>query len=303
MTIINDKKSTKILLLTLRWNIIWDSVRELALVEKILEKHKDATIVYPCGSTLFLLFQNIKKFEPLLITEFDSLTNPKYNILKKWLFLIKWFLSICIKVKKINTVYYTWQEYIIRKLLAYILSVIHLTKLYHRDLSMVIWTKYTATLQFTNEELVTAKKNIIKNWKKNIALNIESREPARCWAKSNYIKLIKLLENDYNVYLLWMDEKYNEEITNNCNVINFINKLSIRETALLIKSCDLYLWNDSWIAHIATSVLTDLLMIINKKKSIFIDSIFYEKEKSKVILLEKPSVNMVFNEIKFNHFT
>lgn len=280
-----------IILLTLRWNIIWDSLREIALAKKLLKDFNcNNKVFYPCWKVVFDLLKDNIYIQPIYIKELNIL-NQNVLIIKKIYYLIIAYFKIFNKVNNIYLVHYSGQKNILRYSLAKLLSLLKKSNFQYYWFEEAKW--YIPELNFkVNEE----NKYLIKNNKKNIIINIESQELARCWSNSNYSLLIHQLETKYNIYLVWLDTKYNEIITKNNKIINLIWKTNIIETAILIKNSDLYIWNDSWIAHLSYIVWTDTLIIINKEKSINKEKIFNEKKVS-VEIIDVPSIEKIISKI------
>ena len=73
-------QKNNILLLTLRWNIIWDSLREIALAKKLIKKYNSNNIFYPCWKIIFDLLKNNKYIKPIYIKELNYLSDSNINI-------------------------------------------------------------------------------------------------------------------------------------------------------------------------------------------------------------------------------
>lgn len=90
---------------------------------------------------------------------------------------------------------------------------------------------------------------------------------AKKWSLQNYIKLIEELTKDYNVILLGGKKEeqeikeYEEKLKNNINVINFISRTTIIESAALLNECDLIIGGDTGMLHIADALGRNTLTI------------------------------------------
>ncbi|WP_195837889.1 glycosyltransferase family 9 protein [Tissierella pigra] len=83
---------------------------------------------------------------------------------------------------------------------------------------------------------------------------------AKKWEIENYMELIERLTNDFNIILLGGKKEeqeikeYEEKLKDNKNVINYINKTTIMESAALINECDLVIGGDTGMLHIADAL-------------------------------------------------
>jgi len=286
----------KIIFLSLRGNIIGDSVREIALAKKYFHDYNlKNKIIYPCGSIIFELLRNNKYLEPVLIKKFNYLTKniSKY---KKLFYLLKGF-SYLLKLKdKYDFVIYLGNKYFIRKVFAKFYAKLCSAK-YKKD-CFENAKGYYPELFFTKKDENRIKKYLPKNNLKTIAINIESKDHERCWKIEKYFQLIKELTKKYNVILLGLDKKYNSVITSNINknLINLVGKLNINESALIIKNSTLYLGNDSGLIHIAYSLKTPVITILSNIVSITYKKIF--NKNTVVKLLKKPPILIVLKNVE-----
>lgn len=87
------------------------------------------------------------------------------------------------------------------------------------------------------------------------------------WSLENYIKLIEQLTKDCNIILLGGKKEeqeikeYEDELSKNGSVINFISKTTIIESAALINECHLIIGGDTGMLHIADALGKNTLTI------------------------------------------
>jgi hypothetical protein len=284
-----------ILILSLRWNIIWDSVREISLAKKIINGNKKALIYYPCSKIIYNLLQENKYLIPIYVPELDNISNSNKNIIYKIYKIIIASIKILYNTKKIDVTVYSWSNNILRQFLSKTISLIKLSK--YKRFWFEYWMLFNTELFFTEEEENSIKKYLKNNWKKNISICVESTDRKRMWSKNNFIELIEKLEKNYNIYLLWIDKKYNSKIYKHFwnKIINLVWKLDIRESSLIIKNSYFFIWNDSWLAHIASAVNTNII-IITIENTIKKDMIFNQKIKKEI--LKNPKKENIINKIK-----
>ena len=83
------------------------------------------------------------------------------------------------------------------------------------------------------------------------------------WQKSKWIELIKMTQSNYKIYLIGApsDRAYLESLGEHPNIINLAGELSLRESALLMKSAKRTFVNDSAPLHLGSSVNANLTAI------------------------------------------
>lgn len=105
----------------------------------------------------------------------------------------------------------------------------------------------------------------IEQEKIKVAIHPSAGNKLRMWRKENFIKIIDWLKNEFEceVYLVGKEKNLGDEIENFLkeNVKNFMGKLSLRETSVLIKNCDFFIGNDSSLAHIAACFDIPILIL------------------------------------------
>lgn len=293
-------QKNKILLLSLRWNIIWDSVREIALAKKILKENINSEIYYPCWKIIYELLKDNKYLTPVYIKEFDLFNSTKISKFSKVIKLIITIFKIIKLNQNIEKTIYSGSMIKIRYFAAKIISIILKSKFETKNFQY--WKTEFNELFFNEKEKNNINKYLIKNNKKNISICIESTDKNRMWNKDNFIKLIENLKENYNIYLLWIDKEYNKEIIQIFwdSIINLVWFLNIRETSLIIKNSYFFIWNDSWLAHIASWVETNII-VITLENTINESEIYNNKEKTKIKIMRKPSNIELIKEINENY--
>ena len=130
-------------------------------------------------------------------------------------------------------------------------------------------------LLLKSEDVSNAKKNFnINKQTKNIILGISASGPTKRWDVENYIKLASQL-NDYKKCRFFVAAGKNDiEIINNIKSSKIsafcitMEKLSISSILPIIKSCDLYIGNDTGFMHMSAALGI-------KSIGIFVDSPAY----------------------------
>jgi len=274
----------RIFVLNLRGNVIGDSIKESALFEYL--KQEPCYLATTGGSVINQLHLNnphINEFHELkelnhLTQNISKIKKAYYSFKAMWeaFKLMKGF-DVCVLTQK-----HKYPYYLIPKLRG-IKTILEKEKLPYKS--------FIPKMYFSDEE---EKKTFFpKKNKQTICINIESKDPKRCWDRDNYVKLIDKLVNKYQIVLLGTDLTYNRPLINKFNkqIINLINRTTIRESASVIKQADLYIGNDSGLSHIAAAVKTDLINImLDSTVDIFNDG-------TRVVKLRKPKVKDVVRKI------
>jgi heptosyltransferase II len=128
-----------------------------------------------------------------------------------------------------------------------------------------------AKFYFDKEDEENAKKMLKKQKVKEgyflIGINIGAAYgSAKRWPNAKFKDVAKRLVKEKNCYVVFIGEKSSEEeinkITKNMKkTINLAGKTNLTELACIIKSCDLFLTNDSGPMHIASCVKTPVVAI------------------------------------------
>jgi heptosyltransferase-2 len=107
------------------------------------------------------------------------------------------------------------------------------------------------------------KNHNIDKSNKNIAVAPGSVWPTKRWPIEYYKQLIDQLSNDFTLFIIGgkSDSYISAHIPLRSNIIDLIGKLSIRESAELLRHCDLIICNDSAPLHLASAVKTPIIAI------------------------------------------
>jgi len=110
--------------------------------------------------------------------------------------------------------------------------------------------------------------------KKKVALSAGANWNSRQWGIEKFKKIAKYLIDKYDLLLI--------ELGRDCESIglglNLINKTSIREAAIILKRCNLFIGNDSGLLHLALAVGTPVIGLygpLNPCKLVENKNIFY----------------------------
>ena len=105
------------------------------------------------------------------------------------------------------------------------------------------------------------KKRLGENFGRVLALGIGANSPVKIWPSKNYANLVNYLKKSFDLVVLVgddRDKKISLDFVKNTTIktINFCGKLSIIETAALIKLSKFFIGNDSGLGHLASAVKT-----------------------------------------------
>jgi heptosyltransferase-2 len=107
-----------------------------------------------------------------------------------------------------------------------------------------------------------------------IVLGIGAGEYFKIWPIDRFTELGIWLINKYNAYLLIVggqkeknSAEFLEKKINSIYVINAVNKTTLRQTAALLKYCNLYIGNDSGPMHLASAVGIPIIELNGYTKS------------------------------------
>jgi len=120
------------------------------------------------------------------------------------------------------------------------------------------------------------KKSIYPNNKKIVSLHTTARHNTRSWPRQKFIELIgRLLKKDQS-YIFFLhgaaqDKEYNEEICkiDNSRIFNFCGELSLREVGEVLKISDLFIGNDSGLAHYSSAVGTTSIVLFGAGTEVY----------------------------------
>jgi len=110
------------------------------------------------------------------------------------------------------------------------------------------------------------KKVFPSNKGKTVALALGANSNHKVWPTKNYVRLLKLLKIKFaNIILLGskneMDKAQLFKKLYTKKVYDFCGKLTLLETASVIKKSDFFIGNDSGLGHIASAVNTQSFII------------------------------------------
>jgi len=103
--------------------------------------------------------------------------------------------------------------------------------------------------------------------KKIISIHTLSKSELKNWPKEKFKEFLFELLKKYDLFILLLGSKkereYNEEIRliNKNKIYNLCGKFSLRETGAILKISDLFIGNDSGLAHYASSVGTPTISL------------------------------------------
>lgn len=276
-----------ILVLTTRGSIIGDSIREAALFSHLRKKYPKEKILANGSKLYTALLRDDPHIDKLIHSpELDGLARPG-NRLGKLAKQIQALHKLRKEIRKAKKIVLTQNH---RRIYGLIVRILGGKNIVHKDDLEI--TEYPE-MYFSKKELASKK---FKKDARRVIINIESKEAARCWEKSNYAQLIELLlDKKYRVTLCGTDEEYNQVIANqDLRINNQVGKLSIRETALLIKKSGWYIGNDSGLSHIAAAVGTNSISIMIHSTVTHLNN----PKKCVAIQLRQPTPQQVVEAIK-----
>ena len=131
------------------------------------------------------------------------------------------------------------------------------------------------SLRLTQSEIENANTWIVKKVAKEkcrnmVALGPGSKMPSKVWPEDRFAELGKRLIEEFNIFPIIFggpeDRDTGSQLINawNCG-INVAGELSIRESAILIGQCKLYIGNDTGTMHLAASVETPCVAIFSAR--------------------------------------
>jgi len=277
----------KILIITL--SNIGDAVMTTPVLLHVLKKYKNPVIDLVCdrrSSDLFNYFPNIrniflkdkkrgllshlKLIKKLRSTKYDIAIDLRTDVLLYFIKAYKKFFKINNdKIHSVEKHFLSYEKKI---------SLIQMPKIYIPE--------------YIDKKM---KKYMSRARKKNISLSLGANSQHKIWPLKKYVKLINLLQDKINKIYLLGDEK-DKMIADNfekyvkVETLNLCGKLSIMETAAVIKQSDFFIGNDSGLGHIASAVRTPSFTIFgegdpNRYKPYGIEAFFYqskEKDISKI---------------------
>ena len=109
--------------------------------------------------------------------------------------------------------------------------------------------------------------------KLRIVIGPSSKMPAKCWPEKSFLDLgFKLIKNYQNIEILIVGGQEDYQLAGNLlkswgmsDLKNYCGKLTIGESAELIRRCDMYIGNDTGIMHLAAMVGTSCVTIFSSR--------------------------------------
>jgi len=120
---------------------------------------------------------------------------------------------------------------------------------------------------------VKLKRNNFNTNKLRIVIGPNSKMPSKCWPEESYLDLgFRLIEKYDNLELLIIGGSEDYQLADNLLKLwgmkeaqNYCGKLSIGESAELIRKCDIYIGNDTGVMHLAAMTGTFCLAIFSAR--------------------------------------
>ena len=120
---------------------------------------------------------------------------------------------------------------------------------------------------------VKLKRNNFNTNKLRIVIGPNSKMPSKCWPEESYLDLgFRLIEKYDNLELLVIGGSEDYQLADNLLKLwgmkeaqNYCGKLSIGESAELIRKCDIYIGNDTGVMHLAAMTGTFCLAIFSAR--------------------------------------
>ena len=106
--------------------------------------------------------------------------------------------------------------------------------------------------------------------KKYAAFSLGGKNGYKIWDTKNFIAVANHIKDKYKLDLVLLgakvDEKYSKEFEDHLgykNVLNFVSKTTLIEALNILSNADIFISNDSGLAHIAAALNTKVIVIAN----------------------------------------
>jgi ADP-heptose:LPS heptosyltransferase len=286
-----------ILILTLRGNVVGDSMRNESIIEKFYSK--SSKIYYAGTPFIKQLFTNNKKLTDYIeIKEFVNL-NKKISKLKKVIYLLKGLINLfnVLNLKKINV-----DEVIVTSSNSFniLFSNLFLRSKRVKKVSFlgrVNFSHIPSKIYFSKNEIVDYSikfKNVLRTNFVYLQLDASSIDKALTFKFID--DLIDFFKKRKLTLVIDGMDSYDKVINNSNYVLNLVKSTTIREAAFLMKKAKLVIVNDSGLSHIAACVAKKILLLtVFTLNNLMIHS---DKFKTKLISLENPSLDEVLKNVK-----
>jgi len=252
--------------------IRFSSLGDVILVHPVIKKLSNSN--YIVHLLTLKEYSEIFKFNPFLnkIITFDKKNETLFQLIKKIkqenyykiIDLQKNLRSILIKfffLKKIIS----YKKYKFRRFLLVFFKINLLKKNYviKNYLETLKKLKIKITEKDFNYEVFSLKKYLIKTKNKIIAIAPYAKWQTKIWPY--FDKLVEVLSKKYLIVILGSKEDKERKIfkfENNKNVLDLTGKVSILETAGILKQSNLLVTNDSGIMHLGFGCSIPILIIL-----------------------------------------
>lgn len=261
-------KNQKILII--RFSSIGDIVLTTPIIKSLRKKYPTSTIHFLTKKKFSSILSNNKKIDKVI--EFNS---QKQNIFKFFKFIKKEKYSIFIDLSnnlrsRILTFFtgfsnvkvfrfskssikrrlqVKFHRFLPKKIVPVYLRYFQAIK----ELKLKIYSKYEINFTQENEDKIL---HFIKKDKKNIVVATSATYFTKKWRKENYVNLCKELVKTNNINLIGgtREKSENRFIEKSvAGINNLTGKLTLLETAALLKNSSVLVCHDSGIMHIAQS--------------------------------------------------
>ncbi|MFH1772399.1 MAG: lipopolysaccharide heptosyltransferase II [Candidatus Omnitrophota bacterium] len=109
----------------------------------------------------------------------------------------------------------------------------------------------------------------IEDGSKFVVIHPSASCPSKRWPQDNYSELVKMLQKKSNLKIIIItvkgEEGFGKLIVENNEVVDLRGKLTIVQTASLLKKAALFISNDSGPVHIAAAIGTPVISIFGRK--------------------------------------
>lgn len=93
--------------------------------------------------------------------------------------------------------------------------------------------------------------------------------PSKRWPQDHFLQLIKLLQEKFKIKIILIgsesEKKFSNQLASHEGVVDLRGKLTLKETAALLKRAKLFISNDSGPVHIAAALNTPVISIFGRK--------------------------------------
>ena len=133
--------------------------------------------------------------------------------------------------------------------------------------SKILGTKISEKIPSINKTNITQSDLINKKY---VAFSLGGKNIYKIWDTRNFIAVANHIKNKYKLDLVLLgakaDEKYSKEFEKyfeDKNVFNFVSKTTLVEALNILSNADIFISNDSGLAHIAAALNTKVIVVAN----------------------------------------